>query len=318
VDYQRLFGTASIDGAVNAPAIGDAIKAQINKSTTVPTDGDLDNTLSALTDMASVIPEIGPEMTFISGAFSLMGGQEPDSNAQDVLAAEQVTQDTAATTLVAAFQEASAQLSHYGDILVSDPIKLQSGASFLMDNDPQTTDSNDAFVHAAEYATQQWLWGTDLATAYSAWVVPRVFGYSPQCISGDHDYVGSPWSSLAASGAWISSIGVDSNNSISHWLLGYDSDTADSSDNRSFEIKSGVSLLDGSLPGSISDPLFGQPISATTAPSVTANAGAIMPYFAANYLQFKSPPQIPQIDWQDNSSNATGCMPHAGIPSNLP
>ena len=124
-DYQGLFGTASIDGVVNAPAIGDAIKAAINKSTSTPTTADMNNVLSALTDMASVIPEIGPEMTFLSGAFSLKGNLEPDSTADDVLGPVQVTQDTAATTLVAAFQDASTRLSHYGDILVSDPTKLR-------------------------------------------------------------------------------------------------------------------------------------------------------------------------------------------------
>ena len=316
-DYQGLFGTASIDGVVNAPAIGDAIKAAINKSTTTATTADMNNILSAFTDMASVIPEIGPEMTWISGWFGLNSSLEPGSTADDVLGPVQVTQDTAAATLVAAFQDASTRLSHYGDILVSDPTKLQSSANFLLDNDPQTTDSNSAFVHAAEYATQQWLWGTELASTYSVWVVPRVFGYSPECASSDGYSVGYPWEELQPSGAWISGIGVGGGHDDWHWLLGYDGDTTNPSDSTSFEVKNGHAFNDISLPGSITNALFGRPISSTTEPSVTANAGALMPIFALDYLGFKWPPEMAQSHWELNP-NTSGCEPHAGIPSTLP
>ena len=153
-DYQGLFGTASIDGAVNAPAIGDAVKAAISKTNTIATNASMENALSALTDTGSAMfPEVGAPLTFLSGAFSLMADEEPDSNVDDILADQQVTQDTAATTLVSAFQNAS-----------TDPAKLQQGAQYLMNNDPQTTDANSRFVHAAEYATEQWLGGTDLST----------------------------------------------------------------------------------------------------------------------------------------------------------
>ena len=256
-------------------------------------------------------------MTWISGWFGLNSSLEPGSTADDVLGPVQVTQDTAATTLVAAFQDASTRLSHYGDILVSDPTKLQSSATFLLDNDPQTTDSNSAFVHAAEYATQQWLWGTELASTYSVWVVPRVFGYSPECASSDGVSVGYPWDELQPSGAWISGIGVGGGHDDWHWLLGYDSDTTNPSDSTSFEIKNGHGFNDISLPGSITNTLFGRPISSTTEPSVTANAGALMPYFALDYLGFKWPPEMAQTHWSLNP-NTSGCEPHAGNPSTQP
>jgi hypothetical protein len=250
-------------------------------------------------------------MTFISGAFSLMSTLEPDTSPQAILDQEEVTQDTAATTLVNAFQTASAQLSRYGDLLVDDPVKLQQGALFFMNNDPQTSDTNSEFVHAAEYATQQWLWGTELAPAYTAWAVPQVFGWNPTCVAGEN--IGEPWSSLAASGQWTSA--VAGSGQIWHWLLGYDDDTASTSDNWGWAVKNGVWLNDTSLPATITDPLFGLPVNGTAAPSVTANAGAIMPYFALDYLDIKATPQIPEDDW-DQNPNKTGCEPHAGIPSN--
>jgi hypothetical protein len=317
-DYQALFGTASLDGAVNAPAIGTAIKAAISKSTTVSTDAQLDNVLSALTDLSSVIPDIGPEMTFVSGAFSLMGGLEPQTSPQVLLDQVDVTQDTAATTLVGAFQNASEQLSRYADLLVVDPVKLQQGAQFLMNNDPQTSDSNSGFVHAAEYATQQWLWGTELASTYSAWSVPKALGYSPDCMGkGNNEPFGQPWNALAPSGQWRSGIGVGSANQVSHWLLGLDTDTSDKTDQWGWTWPNGTRLNDISLPKSITDPLFGMPVSGTTAPSVAANAGAIMPYFALDYLNIKNANVMPQSAWSQNPAH-TGCDPHAGIISTQP
>jgi hypothetical protein len=319
-DYQRLFGTASLDGVVNATAIGTKIKSAINKNTNVDTYASLDNLLGALTDMASVIPEIGAPMTFMSGAFSLMAGQEPDTNAQDVLADVQVTQDTAATSLVAAFQNASVQLSRYGDLLVADPAKLSRGADYMMNEDPETTNANSAFVLGAEYATQQWLWGTELSTAYSEWVVPQYFGWSPTCSVDDNS--GDPWMNVQNNPAaqWITGIGSDFPSVTSHWLLGYDSAASDPSKTLSFAIptRNGTSpvLADGTIPSTITDPLFGSPVSPTTAPSATANAGAIMPYFALDYLHFKTPPLIPntdESDWGPVPRKANTCEPHAGI-----
>jgi hypothetical protein len=318
-NYQALFGQTKIAGIVNAQTISDAIKASITKSTTVQTDADEENILGALTDMASVIPEIGPEMTFMSGAFSLMADLEPNTNPQDVLDQVQVTSDTAAATLVSSMQTASTQLSTYADYMVDDPVKLMQGASYLRNNDPETTQNNLKFQLAGEYATQQWLWGTMLSKDYSVWVVPRVFGYSPTC-SDKSEHFGDPWASYAPNGnngTWISSIGVGAANQSSHWLLGYDSDTKTPSDNWSWSIPNKQFLNDGSLPSSITDPLFGLPVSSTNAPSVTTNAGAIAPYFQLDYFSIKFPPQMPQSAWSQNP-NKNGCEPHAGIPSTLP
>jgi hypothetical protein len=309
-DYQGLFGTASIDGAVNAPAIGNAVQQAINTATTTTTNAGTENALSALTDMASVIPEIGPEMTFISGAFGLMAGLEPNTSPQAILDEVTVSQTTAAATLVAEFQNASAQLSDYGDLVVADPVKLQQGAIFLLDNDPQTSDTDSAFVHAAEYATQQWLWGTLLAPAYSAWRFPVSWGNNPQCDNETHG--GYPWQNLDDSGRWLTGPDGTSYPAI-YWLLGYDSDTASSTDQWSWVSNNGShGYNEIGLPPSITDPLFGQPVSGTAAPSVTANAGAIMPYFALDYLQVKNLDLIPESHWDQNPT-VNGCEPHAGV-----
>ena len=303
-DYQVLFGTSSIAGTVNATAIGDAVKAQINQATTTTTNAQLDNVIGALTDMASVIPDVGPEMTFISGAFSLDADVLPNTSPQPILDSQTVTQDTAATTLVAAYQKASADLSKYGDYLVSDPVKLQTAARYFAVNDPPTSNSNSAFVHAAEYATQQWLWGTILAPAYTTWVLPTVDTNNPDC-SSPKGAIGHPWSNNSPSGTWSSSIGVGSNHTSWNWYLGYDSQA---SGNWGFVQGNWQWLSATGLPSTITDPLFGQPVDPNTAPSATSNAGAIMPYFALNYLPIKFAPQMPQQDWSQNPTHS-GCQP---------
>jgi hypothetical protein len=328
-DYQGLFGTASIDGAVNAPAIGDAVKAAIQKSSQTPTNASMENMLGAITSMESAaFPEVGGPLTFLSSAFSLMADEEPDSNVDDVLANQQVTQDTAATTLVAAYQNASTELSRYGDYLVTDPVKLQQGAQFLMNNDPQTTDANSDFVHAAEYATEQWLWGTDLSTAYSEFVWPDSLGWSPSCsVNG---YVGDPFFSFTqnTSGQWKSTeepnagwwpnVGI--NSPASRWHLGLDWDTADPTRTDSYaagyDVGTVPTLKDVSIPSSITDPLFNPAVSATQAPSASAPAGAVMPYFALNYLEFKRPAVSDVSTWGTNKvfQNEPNCEPHDGMP----
>jgi hypothetical protein len=301
-DYQGLFGTASIDGAVDAPTIADSIRAAINKSTNVSTNAHLDNILGALTDMASVIPAIGPEMTFISGAFSLDSATEPDWSPQPALDSVSVTQDTAAATLVSALQQASGRLSDYVDYLVSDPVKLSQGAQYLMNNDPQTSDSNSAIVRAAGYATQQWLWGTLLAPVYTAWQVPTTIGTDPFC--ADTSSVGHPWNNLSATGSWQSS-GTSFTVNPSNWLLGFDKQNG----SYGWAVDNGDDLNNIGLPGSITDKLFGQPVSTTSPASPAVNSGAIMPYFALDYLPVKNVPVAPEAQWKASPA-PKGCQPY--------
>jgi hypothetical protein len=301
-DYQALFGTANLDGAVDAGTIGDAIKSAITTNATIttnPADARLAAILSALTDMVSIVgDEFGGAMTFLSGAFSLMGTDQPDSSPQAILDDVSVTQDTAAATLTAALQQASEQLSDYGDRLVSDPVKLQGGASYLLNNDPQTSQSDSEFVHTAEYATAQWLWGTMLAPAYTVWEAPNTIGTNPYCANAKAGSVGHPWSDLSATGTWASG--------STNWLLGYDSQA---SNNWGWAVANADNLNVTGLPGSITDKLFGQPISPTSAPSPTTNAGAVMPYFAQRYLQFKPVPVVDSSHWGQPTPPA-GCQPY--------
>ena len=258
---------------MNATAIGDAVKAQINQATTTTTNAQLDNVLGALTDMASVIPDVGPEMTFISGAFSLEADLLPDTSPQPILDSQTVTQDTAATTLVAAYQKASAGLSKYGDYLVSDPVKLQKAAQYFAVNDPPTSNSNSAFVHAAEYATQQWLWGTILAPAYTAWVLPTVDTNNPDC-SSPNGAIGHPWSNNSPSGTWPSTIRLVNLAFRSNWFLGYDSHA---SANWGFVQGNWQWLSATGLPGTITDPLFGQPVDPNRHPAPPATPARSCP-----------------------------------------
>ena len=55
--------------------------------------------------------------------------------------------------------------------------------------------------------------------------------------------------------------------------------------------------------------LFGQPVPTTAPPSTSQYAGAIMPYFALNYLKFKSVPIVDPSAWNDRSHSYAGCEP---------
>jgi hypothetical protein len=59
------------------------------------------------------------------------------------------------------------------------PVKLEQANAYC--NMPDATSANSAFVLAAEYATQQWLWGTPPAPAYTAWSVPTPLQANPAC-----------------------------------------------------------------------------------------------------------------------------------------
>ena len=97
------------------------------------------------------------------------------------------------------------------------------------------------------------------------------------------------------------------------WLLGYDSDTKSSTNQWSWAVNDGShGYADIGLPLAITDPLFGQPVAGSEAPSVTANAGAIMPYFALDYARVKNLDLIPESKWDQNPS-VNGGEPHAGI-----
>ena len=191
--YQQIFGTAEINGAVDAPVIGAAIQSDLRKSSST-TGSDLLNMMSALTGMLSVVdPELGladaldfgDSMTFMSSAFSTMGLLEPDSGPGDQLADNvQVTQATAAANLQHSLQTASDQLSIYGDYLASDPVKLIKGAALLVGPLALSGTTKNDTEHRAEYAANQYLWGTLLAPAYNIWTGPATLGTNPTCAYG--------------------------------------------------------------------------------------------------------------------------------------
>jgi len=299
--YQMLFGTASVSAAVNAPALADAIKSQVGKATEVATQTNLGNVMSAITAMGSALdPAINPALTFLSGAFAfeqdLLPNSSPSPAIQDAVT---VTQDTAATTVVNQYQAASEDLSDWGDVMVSDPAKLRAGAAYMKADDASTGDQR-AVLRAAEFGTQQYLWGTILASAYSAWVVPANLGTSPFCANSSS--IGSPWENLSSTGSWPSTAGSGPGRSSTNWLLGFDNQSGQwgwaNNDGKG-------GLNDAGLPGTISDPLFGR-VTGSGGPSATADAGAIMPYFALDYLPIKSVPVASKF--QTNPA-MPGCQP---------
>ena len=305
--YQQLFGTSTVDGSVNVSTIGDAVKQQIKTATTAPTNARLFNILSGLTDIASVIPEIGPPMTFISGVFTVASSSQPDTSAETYLGTEQVTQDTAATALLNAMQNVDTQLNGFGDDVVADPVKLEQANAYFLNNTPDTTSANSTFVLAAEYATQQWLWGTLLAPEYTAWSVPTLLQANPACnvfFKGKGWWTGQPWGGVSpTTNTWASSSGEGSANTTADWIIGLDSGAANNTGFARWNQNG------GGLTPAVTNAIFG-PVDPTSGPTATTGAGAIMPYFALNYLPIKAIPVMPESDWHFGTSGGNGCYPN--------
>ncbi len=281
-NYTSLFTTAGLIGSVNAATIGDAIRQQITQVSGGTTDAKMDNVLSALTDMASVLPEIGPPMTFLSGAFALEADLLPDSSQNAVLNNITVTQDTAAATLVTGLEDAANRLTFYGDYLISDPVKLQQASDYFKSSNQSQSAVSVDFKAGVSYAAQQWLWGTILAPSYTTWVVPAAAGTNPFC---NRVNTGFPWKNVSqTTNVWQSSLGLGSPNSNANWFIGYDSHH-----NEPLGFATTYMAATG-LPPSITNPLFGLPIDPTLTPTTTTNTGAIQPYFSLDYLPITSVP----------------------------
>ncbi|RKQ93011.1 hypothetical protein C8N24_2870 [Solirubrobacter pauli] len=304
IQFQNLFGTTKVNGIVDAATIGDAINKALGGTADDATPSNLPAYLSAMTDMASVLPEIGAPMTFLSGAFSLLGTTEPGWNPQPLMDNVTVTRDTAAATLNSALQQASTDLSYYGDLIDADPVKLQQGARFFLNHTPDTTNSQSTFVRGASYATAQWLWGTMLGTAYSAYSADPSIGTNPYC-SANMGAAGHPFSNLTGGGQWPSS-GTDGTTTPANWLLGMDNGSGEG-----WATRDGMTdnLKQIGMPPTLTNPVFGLPVSTTTDPSATTNAGAMMPYFALDYLRIKSLPLAPQNQWHASPA-PRGCQPY--------
>jgi hypothetical protein len=302
-DYENLFGTVGTTGVVDASTIGDSVKSAINTAATVPSDANLAAILSGLTDMASVIPEVAAPMTFVSGLFGMESALEPNTSPQPLLDQVQVTQDNAGATLLSALQQASTQLSTYGDMSVEDPAKLQQAGAFFMNNDPETTNTNSSFVHAAEYATEQWLWGSELATAYTVWTAPSTVSANPYCTNKGGTSGGHPFANLSGTTGSFPSLASDW--SATNWILGYDNQAKGG---WGWAVPNNDWLNETGLPSAVTNAMFGQPINANQAPTPTTNAGAVMPYFALDYLPFKPLPIAPQAQWH-GAPAPIGCQP---------
>jgi hypothetical protein len=301
IDYQGIFGTAEINGAVNTMTIGAAI--QKNLRTTAGSTGAVFYAfLSALTDMLSVVePELGfvdaldfgDSMTFASGAFAAMGLFQPNTGPGNQLADNvQVTQATAAANLQNTLQTASDQLQVYGDYLAADPVKLMEGAALLGGTYAMSGKTFENTVTGTEYAANQYLWGTLLAPAYTIWTGPATLGWNPTCPWGgpNPDNAQDPFGNATANDEWTSADGSGQTN----WWIG-ESVGTDIGD------QANITLIPATA-----NQLFGT-IDTSKVPSQTTNAGAVMPYFGNTYLTKKALPLNPS---QSPPITNSGCLPH--------
>jgi hypothetical protein len=308
-DFQTLFGNTKEAGTLDSTGISKTIQNLIEAST-APVGTNQLAVASALTDMMSVIPGVGPAMTFMSGSLSLAGALMPASNpGPDLEAAVQTSQSNAASDIAAAYRNASTHLSRMGDYIVQDPNKLLAGEQFFALTQAPTTDSSSSFSNLGAFALQRYLWGTMLAPAYTTWVNQGLWGASPWCRSSDGDTIGHPFENIdPATGSWVSGIGTGGNHTDWVWSLGIDNKGGTNAWGWEIEDKSSGYLKDAGMTPSLTHQIFGA-IDPTKAPSAKSNAGAVMPYFALDYLPIKFVPAIPYPNYNNgNNPVGNGCM----------
>jgi hypothetical protein len=308
-DFQTMFGNTKDAGTIDSAGISARIQSAIEKATATTETNEL-AVASAITDMMSVIPGVGPAFTFMSGALSLDGALMPDSNPGPALeAAVQTSQATAASDIATAYRNASTHLSRMGDYIVQDPNKLFAGEQFFVSTETPTTDSSSTFSTLGAFALQRYLWGTMLAPAYSTWVNQGLWGASPWCRSSDGDTIGHPFENIdQPTGSWVSGIGTGGNHSDWVWSLGLDLKGGTNVWGWQNEDKSTGYLKDSGMPPSLTQQLFGA-IDPTKAPTAQSNAGAVMPYFALDYLPVKFVPAIPYPNYNNGDNPVgNGCM----------
>src|SRR5262249_39074924 len=137
-------------------------------------------------------------------------------------------------------------------------------------------------TNLAEYAAQEWLWGTILAAGYTEYYGPQGLLMNPGCelVPGGQSWPtdGYPFGNMDFSRIWPSSIGVGSANGVAYWWPGLKAKNSIYNDNIS-------------LTKSITDTLFGtidpnvQPTAMTDPNHKSAGpVGAIAPYFWLDYL----------------------------------
>jgi hypothetical protein len=302
-DYQAVFGTTEINGAVNTATISQAIQKELRKSSSTTTTTMM-TFLSAMTDMLSVVefpeldfPELtdfGDYMTFASGAFSYMGMFQPDTGPGNQLADDvQVTQATAAANLQNTLQTASDQLSVYGDYLAADPVKLMQGAALMGGTYALSGQTQVDSERAAEYAANQYLWGTLLAPAYNVWTGPATLGTNPTCFYGGTPPTNGedPFNNTDASDEWSSVKGT----TLTTWWIGQSVGANNIGQNDNI-----------GLPTKTADQLTGT-IDSSAPPSAASNVGAVQPYFDQSYLKQVALPVNPR---QTPPAYDSGCMAH--------
>ena len=305
--FSGVYGVTGTAGIVNAAAIGQTV-TKLVKSETAPTSVNELSMLSALSDMASIVPGLGPGLTFMSGAFGLVGDELPDdSGAGDVLGDIQTTQTNAAATLITDYQKAGAQFALYADWLAADPMKLLKGGEMVDTRFAFSGSSMNQSTNLAEYAAQEWLWGTILSAAYTEYYGPQGLLMNPGCqlVPGGQSSPsdGYPFGNMDFSRIWPSSIGVGSANTVAYWWPG-------------LKAKNSIYNDSISLPKSITDTLFGtidanvQPTAMTDPNNKNAGpVGAVAPYFWLDYLGVTPLPVAWGTPTVPNGYNSTtGCF----------
>jgi hypothetical protein len=148
-----------------------------------------------------------------------------------------------------------------------------------------------------------------LAPAYTAWVNEGLWGANPWCRSSDGDTIGHPFENIdVATGSWVSGIGTGGNHSDWVWDLGIDLKGGTNVWGWENEDKSTDYLRDTGMPPSMTQQIFGA-IDPTKTPSATTTVGAVMPYFALDYLPIKFVPAIPYPNYNNGDNPVgNGCM----------
>jgi hypothetical protein len=291
--YQSIFGADKIDAVVDGNQIAQTIQTQLYSASQTVTDNTYDVMEGALTVLSGV-PDVGSAAAYMAGLFAVGSALLPDANdTPDLPNAVEFSQANAGTTIASYYKGASSQLGTFADDMVQDPAKLQTMAAAFRAGPLSLTSSVETHLeNMAEYGTKQFLWGTLLGTTYAEWTAPTTtLSRNPSCFLSSKNY--TPFSNVGDSGYWEWQAPNQPTGTDRWWMAV----------NRGSKPSISVIGTNAGLPATITDPLF-KPVDATQSSDKSPNVGAVMPYFALNYLPFKVVPVV-----YDPEKENYGCVP---------
>ncbi|MBE2319808.1 hypothetical protein DVA67_027840 [Solirubrobacter sp. CPCC 204708] len=298
--YANLYSIQnSIQAIVDANSIGQQIQKTQNLELQAQNSSTSDgmNIAVATLQMTSALPDVGSIASFFEGMIEMAQAVgTPDEPTPSLANQIELTEANAGSTVAANLSAAADNLDQFALYLVQDPQKLFTGAYALSRGDlALTTDTKSDLVTATTYGVRQYLWGAILGTSYAAFTGSAAIGTNPECNYNDGTPVFPFKNVLTGNSHWSWKAPDSSGVQVNWWIA-----MTQTSNPLQYAYQHNNIGLDAS----VTNPLFA-PIDPSLPVDQQVNVGAVMPYFALDYLPFIP---VREVNPDRDPSPGTGCV----------